>query len=682
MPAGESDSAIFWSIVGTLALLRLKLSRATISTAFVCLSETAQLLILYSLPRFSRIPIPEVHLPCRNVFLYGDLISQYPAIWLGNERLSVSSDFPWASWGICAKLFFLVPSAKQARRNAVTTSIFFNATHSDETMPEAVSPGPVVPQISHNNAAPNRDLIPMNLTAAQDKAFKREVMRHLDHSDVPIDGPLTNWLDRYMPTKRAPHPTPYFERLRANLVARKARVDALMALHARGDKHGRRWPRLRQIAEEEQKARHAAASKRKADVQARQEAAMAALVRKEERAAASARVALLMRQRASGRGPRFKPDRVLLPCHVAVPNIARVWYVLSLQQATDGPLVASLMAPPLAPDMIWEIAIASDSHTRCQLARLSSSAHDLVCSLIYRHISVGDEAGELIQSLVFRSSAYTYYINEAEWALVLPAMVNLRRLIVNQHVPLDRRVLPLITFRLHVFLSVCSVFGAWADFLASQPELEEIGLHSDLLGRAPGHSQLPMLRSVKGRPEDVARFARNHCLDDIWFWLGPPRGRLTLETTDLQRFALSPSHLLTLRIMAPHLLLLMEAAPSLLDGLLHLTLDEDLGWCRFNSKSVVVRAVRDLRERTPVLKSLTLTCAPALGRWVPRVTVADGANFCATFLALSRSSALQTFHFCGLDGCATWRNWGQDHEEVSYATLDDHGPWDLNPKYA
>ncbi|KAJ7437877.1 hypothetical protein FB451DRAFT_1192965 [Mycena latifolia] len=280
----------------------------------------------------------------------------------------------------------------------------------------------------------------------------------------------------------------------------------------------------------------------------------------------------------------------------------------SLHQATDGALVASLMPPTGVPDVLWEIAAASDPHTRCQLVLLCSWAQARVCSLLYQHISVGDEAGRLVrtladkrslppmvQSLIFHSSLCAY-INKAEWTLMLPAMQNLRHLVVNHHIPLDHLILPLITFRLHTFLS---------------PKLEEIGFHSDLLSFVPGPSKLPMLRSVKGRPEDVARFAWNHHLD-----------------------------------------------------------------------SVAVKAVRDLCERTPTLKILMLTCSPTVGRWVPCITVADGANFCTMLVVLSRPLTLRTFHFCSLDGCATWRNWGQDDEEVSYTILDDHGPWDHDPQYA
>ncbi|KAJ7430927.1 hypothetical protein FB451DRAFT_1422119 [Mycena latifolia] len=485
-------------------------------------------------------------------------------------------------------------------------------------MPEAVSPGPVVPQISHNNAVPNHDLIPMNLTAAQDKAFKREVMRHLDHSNVPINGPLTNWLDRYMPTKRAPQPTPYFERLCANRVARKARVDALMALHSRGDKHGRRWPRLHQIAEEEQKARHAAASKHKADVQACQEVAMAALVRKEERAAASA-------QGTDSNQIGF------FPCHVAVPNIARVWYVLSSAGHRWPPGHLSHGAST-SPDMIWEIAIASDSHTAASLPVMRQASS-------YAHWHANTVSPPWFDLGFFAPVLKPTTLTRQKWALVLPAMVNLRRLVVNHHVPLD----PLRPTTYH--LPPARIL----------PELEEIG---PALGpprlRAWSHSQLPMLRSVKGRPEDVARLVIIVSMTSVLAGASPraPHPR-NYRPPALRSVPQSPAHI------ADH-----GAPPVAPDGgrafpcwtaWLHLTLDEDLGWCRFNS-----RAVCDLREHTPVLKSVTLTCAPALGPL-------GSPHHDVPFLRPGRCDLAKL---------------GPSDEEVLYATLDDHGPWDLDPKYA
>ncbi|KAJ7437876.1 hypothetical protein FB451DRAFT_1570509 [Mycena latifolia] len=134
-----------------------------------------------------------------------------------------------------------------------------------ESMSNTVVPRPVIPDISHTDALPNR--IPRNLTPAQDKAFK-QVMRHQEHPDLPIDAPLAHWFNRYMPPNPAAHPVHYYDELRANLVTRKARVDTLMALHARGEKHTQQWPRLCQAAEQAQKACIAATTKHRLDIEA------------------------------------------------------------------------------------------------------------------------------------------------------------------------------------------------------------------------------------------------------------------------------------------------------------------------------------------------------------------------------------------------------------------------------
>ncbi|KAJ7453818.1 hypothetical protein FB451DRAFT_1408694 [Mycena latifolia] len=157
---------------------------------------------------------------------------------------------------------------------------------------------------SQDQATRDLNVVINRLADAQDNAFKREVMRH---ADFPLDHTLSRWLDRYMAAPPAPRPPgpSYSQRLSTSLVARKARVDALMALRARGEKHARRWPRLRQAAEQDQKARRDAETKRRQDIAAREAAAREALVRKKEREAADARVAVLMRQRAA-RGPRYQ----------------------------------------------------------------------------------------------------------------------------------------------------------------------------------------------------------------------------------------------------------------------------------------------------------------------------------------------------------------------------------------
>ncbi|KAJ7440566.1 hypothetical protein FB451DRAFT_1443155 [Mycena latifolia] len=428
----------------------------------------------------------------------------------------------------------------------------------------------------------------------------------IDNSFGPIPAPLDKACN--LPKPRV-GPS-YFERKRAELVARKARHDALMALRVGSEKYGRRWPRFRQIAEDKENAHRAVEFKRKQDLAAREQAAKAALVRKEERAAADARVAVLMRQRTSGR--RARGARVVMFGRLSSSQSEIAWRANSPTHGLSRPGRRCFVrnSSRLRP------------HTHFQLLRLSFSTYPRIRALLYQHISVGDQAGALVRTLAnesclppmvrtltFRSSLCAY-IADAEWALLLPAMVNLRRLVIANHVPLERRVLPSITFRLRSFISLGVVVGAWAEFLQLQPDLEEIAFHGDLFGPAPGPAHLPMLRSVTGRPEDVARFVRYHQLDDVWVRSGSPWGYRTFKTIDIRHFSLSPSRLLTLRIMAPQLLFLMRGAPAGLATILHLTLDEDQGWCRFGPESTIFKVVRELRDHTPALRSLTLVCSP------------------------------------------------------------------------
>ncbi|KAJ6538208.1 hypothetical protein DFH09DRAFT_1324074 [Mycena vulgaris] len=140
-----------------------------------------------------------------------------------------------------------------------------------------------------------------SLTPAQDRALKLEAIRH---KGKPVTQQLDRWMTSYIPGPPAGPPREsYYERKRAELVAKKKRVDALMELRARvlRDPGARRGPRLRQARERIQQ-QHAAELKQQAEVRKAEHAAIEA---RAERAAAEARVAFLMALRVgTGKGGR------------------------------------------------------------------------------------------------------------------------------------------------------------------------------------------------------------------------------------------------------------------------------------------------------------------------------------------------------------------------------------------
>lgn len=114
------------------------------------------------------------------------------------------------------------------------------------------------------------------------------------HSDKPFDPVLQQWLDRYLPLPRKPGPRgpTFYERKRAELVAKKARADALMNLRATVlKKSARLWPRLREARQADKENGDRMARVKEREAKAKVEAAR-------ERAAADARVAHLMALRA------------------------------------------------------------------------------------------------------------------------------------------------------------------------------------------------------------------------------------------------------------------------------------------------------------------------------------------------------------------------------------------------
>ncbi|KAJ7768989.1 hypothetical protein B0H16DRAFT_1716187 [Mycena metata] len=145
----------------------------------------------------------------------------------------------------------------------------------------------------------------------------------------------------------------------------------------------------------------------------------------------------------------------------------------------------------LPADVYLEIVELSKKREHLVLARLSKRLNRLLTPVIYRLNYVKSNAMKFVHSLannpdlpplvlklIFDKSPDTN-VNLAEWAAVLPAMVNLHYIGIVPTIPLPRHVLPLITFRLWGFGASCDVVGTWAELIASQPELEELRLDSD-----------------------------------------------------------------------------------------------------------------------------------------------------------------------------------------------------------
>ncbi|KAJ7116680.1 hypothetical protein C8R44DRAFT_880037 [Mycena epipterygia] len=269
--------------------------------------------------------------------------------------------------------------------------------------------------------------------------------------------------------------------------------------------------------------------------------------------------------------------------------------------------------PWFPPEIYLEIASHSSKSTLAQLLR-SASALSVLAPLLYTDISVRNrvyglvktlasraDLASLVKSLKFRDSLCAH-IDEAQWAIALPSLRNLRHLEITHHVPLNAQVVPRTTFRLHSFTSTCAVFGAWLEFVSQQPELRELAFHLDLLGPVPDTSLLPMLRRVTARPADIARFTEFR-LTHMWLWLFPPYGQCRLYTREVMRLSKSSIRLVVLRVNAEQFLVL-------------------LSWARWNTscwkkmqaglistRSSLATVALVLDTRMPHLETLTLTSA-------------------------------------------------------------------------
>ncbi|KAJ7225250.1 hypothetical protein B0H12DRAFT_1240685 [Mycena haematopus] len=314
---------------------------------------------------------------------------------------------------------------------------------------------------------------------------------------------------------------------------------------------------------------------------------------------------------------------------------------------------------PLTPAVCLEIALYSRLHERLALLQLSRPINTILLYLLYRNIAVGPSAAQLIR---------------------LPALLTL---------PNGSRSSPAMDKLWFLGISHFPCRHELDDLIASQPELEEIALDCEFQGDVPAPDLLPRLRAMKARPADIANFARLHRnLLDLWFFTSEPLGTSSLNACDLAKFAVSHSHLATIRISGPDLLLLFTAAPRFLSALRHIVLDEDLSWSEFPlvvdaglGECTFVRVATTLDHSMVHLRSVFLVCSQSRRHCAHRrlLTRNDGVTFARIMAAHSTAPTLNAFRFSAHDGYAIWNNWGGEDEEILLTPPQD--PTDSAAKY-
>ncbi|KAJ7636150.1 hypothetical protein DFH06DRAFT_1139186 [Mycena polygramma] len=356
-------------------------------------------------------------------------------------------------------------------------------------------------------------------------------------------------------------------------------------------------------------------------------------------------------------------------------------------------------ARALSPEVMWCIGAFGGEETQRALLQTSKGLYRHLCPLRYRFIAVGDDAALVVHTLSqnsflpplvqgLRFSDYRSRVNMSEWESILPAMFNLRMLEISERIPLPRAVLPLIRFQLISLTSSSHLSGGWVELLASQPSLTSIRVALDFVGTPPAPHQLPELHSVIGSPATLAKFVGQYPLLNAKItrvYRRPLREHL-------QVFAASPCRLYVLRVVPTHFLILLQHAPSILEDLHYLMLDEQETWLatveleelklssdtyyqsdppfrgHFGALGKVVEKLHTLVH----LQSLFLYCAryrdPSdLGITPGPLRLlghADASYFSRELSPRCTSSSLRTFHFYAADGSVTMENWGTVHEEM------------------
>ncbi|KAJ7772387.1 hypothetical protein B0H16DRAFT_1451464 [Mycena metata] len=347
----------------------------------------------------------------------------------------------------------------------------------------------------------------------------------------------------------------------------------------------------------------------------------------------------------------------------------------------DYGLLPSLMPRALTADVWWRVAHFAPERKHLDLVRLSKGIYDLIIPMIYGDIDIGRGAfplralsGEQSPSSAPRMSSIIIHL----------------RLPLTSDFSFPLNILPRITFSLTTFGSHCSVVGSWAALIASQPTIVQLKLNSDYYLSPPGPAVLPALHAVQGRPADLARFARHHALEDLWFFIGPPHGRRSLKAADIAIFAKSPPRLVTVRLSARQFILLVNFAPAMMATLQHIVFDECPEWSEFTRTPslVVVRGhlaqvAQQINQCAPLLRSMLLAFSQNVSHRHPAIRPllrADGAFFLNSFNAITPVPHFKTLRVYASDGCTTWENWGSSDQTTSYLPPPpDHGPLELEP---
>ncbi|KAK7051850.1 hypothetical protein R3P38DRAFT_2501692 [Favolaschia claudopus] len=326
------------------------------------------------------------------------------------------------------------------------------------------------------------------------------------------------------------------------------------------------------------------------------------------------------------------------------------------------------MKTPLDLDLIFEVARWGGHPEMLAILRLSRTTYFAFRYMLYRKILVsGNAAKKVVRTLAHRPQLQPmveclYFgvestVNLEQWEIVFPGLVNLTVLEISALIHLPRSIIPRVTCRLEHFTSNGSISATWAEFLATQHTLASLFVDIDFAGPFPSPQQIPKLQSVKARPADIARFAP-HALQDLWFLTDGIDSVYTLRATDLVRFATSPARLVAIRISAPQLIQLLEAAPRILRMLRHVVLDEDQSWSRFT-----------FEREAPVREfSLHFFCSRLMMRSRPLFAKYLGL-FCT-------APQLRVLNFFAFDGYARWAHWRESAEVMVYQDidLDDHWP--------
>ncbi|KAJ7794999.1 hypothetical protein B0H13DRAFT_1935050 [Mycena leptocephala] len=309
-------------------------------------------------------------------------------------------------------------------------------------------------------------------------------------------------------------------------------------------------------------------------------------------------------------------------------------------------------------DIVGEIATYCRQHERCQLSLVSRSSASVVLPTLYRKVKISQAGRDIIRRFSTKENLSrlvrklhildegTDYLDGPDWERAMVQLINLKCLIVGKNVSMTASIVAGVKFKLSMFhyLVELVLYGTFPD--------------------KTYHLKLPALRRLKAYPDVALQLLRYNAIEHIWIYRGTMLSEWIGNSShsDVVNVSQLPATLCSFRGRFIDFLRLMNAS-STVQHITHVTFDEDDTW-RANKMPILMKMAARYTHCMPCLSHIRLVAA--LGQDAERsgfLTKNDGAKIQLCWNAVCfHPPTVDTFHFCGADGCMEWTDWTTEVE--------------------